>query len=152
MMRYLFGIVLLLVLTACGGSGNVTLHGTFTDILTPIPGYNPPPMSSCAAMEGAYTLKAVTVTVDTVRAGSSPVSWPTSKPVDLGTDGVADGPTVYRCTGTWSMTVTAAHVSYTLGLTGIGGLSGTVTVPVSQAGTSIALNDGYSQSTLSEGP
>jgi hypothetical protein len=51
---------------------------------------------------------------------------------------------VYACSGTWQITIPSAKISYILGISGLGGVSGTVTVPVSLSGQSIALDDNES--------
>ena len=116
-----------LVLAACGGgSSTVTLHGTFTDSADTSPG------SACAdqvTLLGA----SVAVAADNVSAGSVPVSWP-GNPVQVGP--------VYDCTGTWSVTVPSAHIGYALSVTGLGGVSGSVTVSIADSGKPIALDDG----------
>lgn len=124
-----------LALAACGGSGGsgtVTLHGTFTDSADTSSG------SACAdqvTLNGA----AITVAVDNVSAGSAPVSW-SGNPVQIGTF-IVGGEPVYGCTGTWSVTMPSAHIGYALGVTGLGGVSGSVTVSVADAGKPIPLDD-----------
>jgi hypothetical protein len=132
-MRYIALIVVVLALAACGGgSSSTTLHGTFTDDADVANASGP-----CSSEELGG---AITVAVDNVPAGSATVNWQ-GNPRILPTLG---GSTVNACSGTWQITVPSAKISYILGISGLGGVSGTVTVPVSQSGNSIALDDNQS--------
>lgn len=131
-MRYIALLVLVVGLAACGGSSTTTLHGTFTD-----DGDVPNASAPCSSEEGGG---AITVEVDNVPAGSAAVNWQ-GNPRSLLTLG---GSTVLACSGTWQITVPSAKISYILGISGLGGVSGTVTIPISQAGQSIAMDDNES--------
>jgi hypothetical protein len=122
-------ILAAILLSGCGGSGSTTLHGTFSDDGDVTSGN-----MSCSDAEDAG---AITVAVDNVPAGSATLNWQ-GNPQSLPTLG---GSTVYACTGTWTITVPTAHISYVLGISGLGGETGTVTIPVSQAGQAIPLDD-----------
>lgn len=74
-------------------------------------------------------------------AGSGTVNW-TGNPVAAGQ--FLSGGTAYGCSGTWSITVPAAHIGYQLAVTGLGGATGSVTVPVADAGSQVALDDNLS--------
>lgn len=91
----------------------------------------------CSSEEGGG---AITVEVDNVLAGSAAVNWQ-GDPRTLSTLG---GSTVLACSGTWQITVLSAKISYILGISGLGGVTGTITIPVSQSGQSIALDDNES--------
>lgn len=122
----------LLALAACsGGNGTVTLHGTFADSADTMQGM------ACSD-EGTLSGAAVAVTVDNVAAGSAPVSWQ-GNAANIGT--TLGGDAVYGCRGTWSVSVPAAHIGYKLSVTGLGGVSGSVTLPVKDAGSAVALDD-----------
>jgi hypothetical protein len=123
-----------LALTACGGSSTVTLHGTFTDSADTSSG------SACAD-QGTLSGAGLAVTVDNVAAGTAPVTW-SGNPADLGT--TLGGDTVYGCKSTWSVTVPAAHDGYQVSVTGLGGVTGSVTIPVADAGKPNALDDNIS--------
>jgi hypothetical protein len=118
-----------LALAACGGSSTTTLHGSFTDDQD-VSGTLP-----CAQQESS---SAITVAVDNVPAGNATINWQ-GNPRDLGTS--LAGNTVMGCSGTWQITVPTAHISYILGISGLGGVSGTVTIPISQSGQNITLDD-----------
>ena len=130
------GAAALSLTAACSsGGGNVTLHGTFTDS-----GDTDGSAGACAdqgTLEGA----AVTVSVDNVSAGSGTVNW-TGNPVAAGQ--FLSGGTAYECSGTWSVTVPAAHIGYQLAVTGLGGVTGSVTLPVANAGSPVVLDDNLS--------
>jgi hypothetical protein len=78
--------------------------------------------------------------VDNVPAGSAAVNWQ-GNPRSLPT---LSGSTVLACSGTWQITAPSAKISYILGISALGGVSGAVTVPVSQSGQIIALDDNES--------
>lgn len=123
-------------LAACGGGSDpVTLHGTFTDSADTSSG------SACAD-QGTLSGVTIAVTVDNVSAGGAPVTW-TGNPVPVGTF-LASGDPVFGCTGTWSVTVPSAHIGSSLTVNGLGGVSGSVTIPIAGAGKPIALNDSTS--------
>jgi hypothetical protein len=123
----------ILVLTGCGGSSTVTLHGTFTDVADTSSG------QSCAD-QGTDTLSGagIAVAVDGVAAGTGTVSW-AGNPVNAGTG--LGGDAVYGCTGTWAVTVPSARIGYALSITGLGGVTGSVTIPAADAGKAIPLDD-----------
>jgi hypothetical protein len=131
-MRYMALIGLVIALAACGGSSTTTLHGTFTDDQEI--GTAPTPGNSCSDDE---TGGAITVMVDNVPAGSATVNWQ-DNPHGLTT---LSGSTLYACSGTWQITVPTARISYILGISGLGGVSGTVTIPISKSGQNIMLDD-----------
>lgn len=133
-----------LAVTACSGNGNVTLHGTFTDTADT--------SSSGPACADQLSEANVAVTVDNVAAGDAAITW-SGNPVVVGT--YLSGQSAYGCTGTWSITVPSAHIGYEVSVTGLGGVSGSVTVPAADAGKQIVLNDATSNneggSVISEG-
>lgn len=131
-MRYMVLLVLVVGLAACGDSNSTTLRGTFTD-----DGDVANASAPCSSEESGGT---ITVAVDNVPAGNAAVNWQ-GNPRILSTLG---GSTVNACSGTWQITVPSAKISYILGISGLGGVSGTVAIPVSQAGQSIALDDNVS--------
>jgi hypothetical protein len=129
-MRYVALIVVVFALAACGGgSSSTTLRGTFTD--------DADVANASAPCSSEELGGAITVAVDNVPAGSAAVTWQ-GNPHSLTTLG---GSILYACSGTWQITVPSAKISYILGISGLGGVSGTVTVPVSQSGQSFALDD-----------
>lgn len=119
------------LLSGCGGSGTTTLRGTFTDS-TNVDFQN----QACADQ---MTGQQVTVKVDNVPAASSPVTW-AKNPVVAGRYLIDNSP-VLACTGAWEVTVSTAKISYILGVTGLDGVSGTVTVPTQDTGGKIRLDD-----------
>jgi len=118
------------VLTGCSGSGNVTLHGTFTDL-----DYSFVAGQSCQAQEAqAGSDYHVAVAVDNIPAASVPVVWHSNAyPVD-GT---------LACAGTWSGSVKGARVAYQIRMTGNDGFGfqGTDDVSAGNAGRTIALSN-----------
>ena len=135
-MRYRNGAIILavlgltVVLVGCGGSGKTTLQGTFSDRWDV--------SSQDGACADQLSGTSITVAVDNVPAGNAPVSF-SGNPENIGTD--LGGQAVYACKGTWEMTVPSAHVSYTLGVSGLTGVTGTVVIPTDKAGGQIALDD-----------
>jgi hypothetical protein len=124
-----------LSLTACGGPHLTTLRGTFTDA-EPTAGMAVP--ATCAEWENQDNLGGnnsaweAVIKDDSVPAGGAVIRW-TGKPraeLLLGGWGVT-------CTGTWSMTVPDARVSYTVSLNGA---PGSTVIPASKAGNLISLN------------
>lgn len=119
-----------LSLAACGGGGSTTLHGTFTDDQDASNTGTP-----CAGDEGSA---AISVAVDNVPADNATINWQGNSR-SLGTS--LGGTAVVACSGTWQITVPSAHISYVLGVSGLTGVSGTVTIPVAQSGQDITLDD-----------
>lgn len=120
-------------LLTSGGPGG--LHGTYTDSETTGDGISRPGHNqSCAVWEagwlsGGGSNWTVSVKVDGIPAGTTAIHWQ-GRP---SYDGLA-----WNCTGTWTASVPAAHISYQLH---VSGLSGWLTEPVSKAGQSIALTN-----------
>ena len=121
---------LAVVLAGCGGSGKTTLQGTFSDRWD-VDNQGP----ACADQLSATS---ITVAVDNVPAGNAPVTF-SGNPANIGTD--LGGQAVFACKGTWEINVPSAHVSYILGISGLTGNTGTVTIPADKAGGQIALDD-----------
>jgi hypothetical protein len=117
-------------LAGCGGSGNVTLHGTFTDLNTSFTAGQP-----CQAQETQTDSNYhVTVAVDDIPAASVPVAWHDNA---YAVDGTV------ACAGTWSASVKSAQVAYQIRMTGNDGFGfqGTDDVSPDQAGNVIALSN-----------
>ena len=129
-----FACTCVLTLAACGGSSTTTLRGTFVES-TNVNFQN----VACGAEVGNLKGVKITVAVDNVQASSVLVRW-SGKPRVVGKYLIDNSP-VLACTGTWEVTIPTARVSYALGVTGLDGVSGTVTVPTNKAGDKIALDD-----------
>jgi hypothetical protein len=132
-------------LSACsGGDGKVTLHGTYLDIESP-PAAGETLPSNCADWEaenlsGNYSSWQVSVKVDNVDAGTTGITW-TGKPVQGDINNSNIPLFDVGCTGSWSITVPAAHIAYSISVTG---LSGAYTVQAGNEGKPIALTNGGS--------
>jgi hypothetical protein len=137
-MRYIALIVLLLLLSACGGSGRVTLHGTFSDTESASglagSGDNCDTWETSTVPDNAPSESwTVAVAVDNIPAGTVAVSWQ-GKPITLFNEA--------ECVGTWTLTVPAAHIGYNVSVQGVGG---SVTVSTADSGEAISLSyDGTS--------
>jgi hypothetical protein len=136
--------LLALVLAACGGGSSTTnLHGTFTDTSQTLA----PNSGTCADQESGSQVS-VAVSVDNVAAGSANVTFGSGKPFDSGIITLGTGAKFYSCTGTWQITVPSAKIGYSVS---VGGLSGHATVSLSQADSSIRLNNGTAGTNVYEG-
>jgi hypothetical protein len=130
MLTVIFVSLAALALYGCGGSNTITLKGTFSDRwdVDNQSGSCPDQLSGVS----------VTVKVDNVPANSAPVTF-SGNPQNIGT--TLGGSTVWACTGAWQVTVPNAHISYILGISGLGGDEGTVTIPTGSASGQIRLDD-----------
>lgn len=132
-MRYIVLFALLaLTLTACGGSGMTTLHGTYNALH-----YGETVGQPCVSedAQGNIDYDTVTISVDRISAAKVPVQYGGNVIAIDGTEG---------CIGTWSATVPTAKVAYGISMTGTDGLPfGTTEVSPADTGQSIALSSQY---------